>query len=287
MTESSVRLDPPTVATALLAVPETRTPTAARAVLGMLARDVRVLRKDFIGFVARTAVQPLLMTFVFAVVLPVIGSAVGTSTTFASVLMPGLIASTAMLNGVTGVTMGLLNELNYAKEIEDRALTPASIRMIGLEKVLFGAGQSLLCGFVVVPLVLLVHAPGQAPHVTVADPLLLVVCAVLVPVLAASVGLLLGTVLDGHKFNVLISFVVVPATMLGCVYFPWAALQPLPWLQVAVLVNPVVYASEGLRACFTPDVAHMPVPVVLGVMVAAIAVTITWGLRCFERRVIK
>ena len=44
------------------------------------------------------------------------------------------------------------------------------------------------------------------------------------------------------------SILVVPITFLGCVYYPWAYLDKIRWLQVAVLFNPIVYMSEGLRA---------------------------------------
>ncbi len=62
--------------------------------------------------------------------------------------------------------------------------------------------------------------------------------------------------------------IMLPATMLGCVYYSWTALEQVRWLQVAVLANPVVYMSEGLRAVLTPQVPHMSyqvfVPVLLG-----------------------
>jgi hypothetical protein len=38
-------------------------------------------------------------------------------------------------------------------------------------------------------------------------------------------------------------------TMLGCVYYPWSALHHIRWLQIAVLVNPMVYMSEDCAPC--------------------------------------
>jgi ABC-2 type transport system permease protein len=35
--------------------------------------------------------------------------------------------------------------------------------------------------------------------------------------------------------------------MFGCAYYPWSMLSAFPGLQYAVLINPLVYASEGLR----------------------------------------
>ena len=36
-------------------------------------------------------------------------------------------------------------------------------------------------------------------------------------------------------------------------------LTPIPWLKYFVLLNPLVYMSEGLRASLTPQLPHMPV----------------------------
>src|SRR5256885_1024603 len=61
-----------------------------------------------------------------------------------------------------------------------------------------------------------------------------------------------------RKISVLFAVVVMPVTFLGCVYCPWAELHAVRWLQVAVLLNPLVYMSEGLRASLTPSLSHMP-----------------------------
>jgi hypothetical protein len=50
----------------------------------------------------------------------------------------------------------------------------------------------------------------------------------------------------------------MPITFLGCVYYPWAALTHIKWLQIGVLINPIVYMSEGLRAALTPGRGPCP-----------------------------
>jgi ABC-2 type transport system permease protein len=71
-------------------------------------------------------------------------------------------------------------------------------------------------------------------------------------------GLLIGTIVEPRKINLLFSVIILPVTFLGCVYHPWAALSPIPWLKYLVLANPLVYMSEGLRASLTPQLGHMP-----------------------------
>ena len=62
------------------------------------------------------------------------------------------------------------------------------------------------------------------------------------------------------------SMVMTPMIFFGCTYYPWSALNKFPILQKAVLVNPLVYASEGLRAALVPQFSHLPVAAVIGAL---------------------
>jgi len=134
--------------------------------------------------------------------------------------------------------------------------------------------------------VLVVHAAGQAPHVHVTNWPMLAFILVTASLLTASLGLLLGTVMDPRKMQMLFAAILLPATMLGCVYYPWAALHQIRWLQFLVLINPMVYMSEGLRAVLTPGTAHMPMWAILTVLVGGTAVFGYLGTRTFTRRVL-
>ncbi len=55
---------------------------------------------------------------------------------------------------------------------------------------------------------------------------------------------------------------------------------------MGVLVNPIVYMSEGLRSALTPTLPHMPDPLILAMLVFFLAL-LTWlGIKGFLRRVI-
>jgi ABC-2 type transport system permease protein len=70
------------------------------------------------------------------------------------------------------------------------------------------------------------------------------------------------------------------------VYYPWAALNHLRWLQIGVLVNPIVYMSEGLRAALTPSLGHMPEIYILFGLVGFLALLTRQGMRGFRKRVL-
>ena len=74
--------------------------------------------------------------------------------------------------------------------------------------------------------------------------------------MSGALGLMFGTMFDPRTVPMLFGVILIPITFLGCTYYSWQALEPIRWLQIAVLVNPLVYLSEGFRAALTP-VPHM------------------------------
>jgi ABC-2 type transport system permease protein len=280
---------------ALIAEAPTPQPTMVKTFAAMMAREFRVLRRNAVGTFLRAVMQPLLFVFVFTYVLPKIGgglafggasSAAASGINFATILVPGLMASMLLMQGIMAVTFPLVMEFSWQRTIEDRALAPVPINVLAVQKISAGAVQAFLGALIVFPIVLLVHAPGQAPHVHVTNWLLLAFILVTASLLTASLGILLGTLMDPRKMQMLFAAILLPATMLGCVYYPWAALHNIRWLQIAVLVNPMVYMSEGLRAVLTPGVAHMPMWAILLVLAGGTAIFGYLGARTFTRRVL-
>ena len=255
----------------------------------LLARDIRVLRRNFGQFLIRTVMQPLLFVFVFAYVFPKIGQGFHGGTNgvaFSTILVPGLIAVAINFQGISAVALPLVQEFSISREIEDRVLAPVPVWVVGFEKIFAGAMQALMAAGVVFPIVYLVHAPGEAPTVHVHDPVLFAVALVFACFLAASMGLFIGTVLDPRKVTLLFAVVVLPLTFLGCIYYPWAALSPVMWLKIIVLLNPLVYMTEGLRASLTPELPHMPVWAFMLALIGGSVGLGIFSLQTFRRRVV-
>jgi ABC-2 type transport system permease protein len=262
---------------------------ALQATGGLMVRDLRVLRRELYAFLSRTIMQPLLFVFVFAYVFPRIGQSIGGGggggdVDFATVLVPGLVVVAIIFQGITAVALPLSTEFGGTKEIEDRVMAPVPVQVVALEKVLFGAVQSILAGLVVLPMVSLI--PAAPVELTVTSWPLLVVVAVLSSLLSGALGLALGTYVNPRQIGLMFSLVVLPLTFLGAVYYPWSSLEAVRWLQLAVLVNPLVYVSEGLRAALTPSIDTMPTVAFLGALTVATAVLLTVGLRGFVRRTV-
>ncbi|GLZ06918.1 transport permease protein [Actinomadura sp. NBRC 104412] len=275
---------------ALLAPPAMRT-GLSRTFLAMMARDARVLRKNFTGTFLRVLMQPIMFVFVFSYVLPKIGAAgamggAAGDASFATILVPGLVASSMVMQAMMAAIMPLMMELTWQRSITDRALAPLPIPLLAIQKITAAALQGLLGGLLVFPAVLFIHAEGQAPEVHVGNWAVLIVMLVAGSLLAASGGMLMGTVIDPQKAQILFAVILLPVTMLGCVYYPWAALHDVRWLQIASLANPLVYVSEGLRAALTPDVGHMATWAFMLAVLGGTAVLMWIATRTFTKRVL-
>ncbi len=283
-------------AAAIPHAPTRSTLAASRTALGaLILRDLVVLRKNAGEFVARTLIQPFLLVFVFLYVFPSIGQGVGAGhgpvaeSHFATVLVPGVVAISIMFQGIQAVALQMSTEFGYTREIEDRVQAPCPIWLVAVAKVLSGAVQGVIAAVIVFPIAAVVHAPGVHAHLTVHWAIVLTLIP-LAAVAMSSLGLVLGTTFEPRNIGLMFGFVVLPLTFLGGTYYQWTRLAPVKvagfsWLQTLVLVNPLIYVAEGMRAGLT-DASHMPLYAVYPVLLAFCVGFLVLGLRNFRRRVL-
>ncbi|HVX20436.1 MAG TPA: ABC transporter permease [Acidimicrobiales bacterium] len=280
-----------------MALAPTRSAVAAsRAALrALILRDLVVLKKNFWEFVIRTLVQPFLLCFVFLYVFPKIGQGIGgggdpaAESAFATVLVPGVVGISVMFQGIQAVAMQMAQEFGFTREIEDRVQAPCPIWLVAMSKVLSGAVQGLISAAIVLPIASVVHAAGVEAdlhlHWWIVVTLVPLACVAM-----TSLGLLLGTSFEPRNIGLMFGFVVLPITFLGGTYYQWTHLAPVSvggwhWLQTVVLVNPLIYVNEGMRAAFT-DASHMHLYVVYPVLIGFCIAFLGIGLRNFRRRVL-
>ncbi|MDF3298816.1 ABC transporter permease [Streptomyces tropicalis] len=277
--------------------PRTRTATASSrtALSALVQRDLTVLRKNFGEFVGRTVMQPFLLVFVFLYVFPSIGQGVGSSggahgeSAFATVLVPGVVAIAIMFQGIQSVAIQMSQEFGFTREIEDRVQAPCPLWLVAVARVLSGAAQGLTSAVIVLPIAAVVHAPGVHPdlsiHWWIAVTLIPLSCVAM-----TSLGLFLGTSFEPRNIGVMFGFVILPLVFLGGTYYQWTRLSTLevggfPWLQALVLLNPLIYISEGMRAAFT-DISHMHLWIIYPVLSLFCVIFLGLGLRNFRHRVL-
>jgi ABC-2 type transport system permease protein len=265
------------------------------ALRALILRDLVVLKKNFIEFAVRTLVQPFLLCFVFLYVFPKIGQGIGGASSpaaesaFATVLVPGVVGISIMFQGVQAVAMQLAQEFGFTREIEDRVQAPCPIWLVATSKVLSGGAQGIISAAIVLPIASVVHAAGVEPNLSF-HWWIIVTIVPLACIAMTSLGLVLGTSFEPRNIGLMFGFVVLPITFLGGTYYQWTRLAPVKvggfhWLQTVVLINPLIYVNEGMRAAFT-DAPHMHLYVIYPVIVAFITAFMAIGLRNFRRKVL-
>ncbi|MBV9100328.1 MAG: ABC transporter permease [Candidatus Dormibacteraeota bacterium] len=267
--------------TAVAHVPLSQTTqTQGGAFLAILRRDLLVTWNDLPTFLAQVILQPLFLLLVFGKVLGALGYTRGG---YADLLFPGLLALTAVITGMQALAFPLVIEFGWTKEIEDRLLAPISTALVAVEKLLFAALRGVVASVVMIPVGFIIL--GGIPWPWSGVPLLFAML-VLASLLGAAIGLALGTAVTPNRINIVFAVAFTPLLFTGCSQYPWPSLAALRWFQVVTAMNPMTYASEGMRAALVPSVPHIAPWVSLIVLPAAILALVAVGIRGFYRRAV-
>jgi len=246
----------------------------------LFARDAHVARRNFVPLLLQTFLQPMMFVFIFGRVMVRSGYM---PASYKSLLLPGIMAISMIFTGVWAVAMPLIGEFQFTHEIEDRLLAPIENSWLAIEKVLFGAAQAVVAGLAVIPAAWLLLRPVE---LNLVSPVTFAGVTLLVALLSASGGLALGCSISQTQIGLMFSMVLTPMIFFGCTYYPWSALASFPILQKIVLVNPLVYASEGLRGTLVPQFPHVPVLAVILALVVFDSFFLLFGLRQFRKKAV-
>jgi ABC-2 type transport system permease protein len=249
--------------------------------LALLRRDIRVARKELIFFLVRTTMQPLLFLVVFGYLLPKMNF-VGNG--YQAALLPGILAVSLSLSAIQSVALPMVQDFGWTKEIEDRLLAPVPTRVVAAEKIVAGMLQGFIAAAFVLPIARLVMGPISELTWTHAGAVIVVV--LLGSLAFSALGMWLGTAIAPQQIGLMFSVIIAPMIFFGCAYYPWRGLDAVPVMKYLVLVNPMVYVSEGMRGALTPTVPHMSLPVVGIALLIVTSVFWTLGIRSFYKRAI-
>lgn len=257
------------------------TVSTARIFFALLRRDVTVARRELVFFLIRTTIQPILFVIIFGFLLPKMGI-VGRN--YTTLMLPGIVAISLAMSGLMAVTMPMLVDFGQSKEIEDRLLAPIPNEVVALEKIVNGTIQGLLAALFVLPVARLIMGPIKGLTLTNIGPLLVVV--LLGGATFSAMGLVLGTAFPPQQVGMMMSMIVAPMMMFGCAYYPWRGLDAIPVMKWGVLINPLVYVSEGMRAAITPATPHMPLLAIALALLLMNVLFIFLGLKTFMKRAV-
>jgi ABC-2 type transport system permease protein len=252
------------------------------AFLALLRRDVLVASRNALLLLMATLTQPILVVLVFGNILPRLHLV---ASEFRTVMVPGLMSITMLMAGVQGVLMPLSIDLSTSREVDERILAPISVLGVACEKVVAGALHAAVAGLIALPAMMLLMHQVTGVEVRPAWGALLPLVAAC-GVVSAAFGLTIGTRIQPRFSGLLFAVIIGPLMLFGCAYYPYASLAVLGPVQYVFLLNPLVFMSEAMRFSVTPDVPHMPAPLLFAGMAAFSVLFVMAGARGFEKRTI-
>jgi ABC-2 type transport system permease protein len=203
---------------------------------------------------------------------------------YAATILPGVLALSLAFAAIQAVSLPMVTDFGFTKEIEDRLLAPVPMSLIAIEKIVAGVLQGLLAALVVLPVARLIMGPIAA--MSLANAGLILLAMILGGAAFSALGLILGTAVPAQHVGLMFSVILAPMVMFGCAYYPWRGLDKVPLLKWLVTLNPLTYVSESLRGTLTPSIPHMPIWITLGALTILTALFTRIGLRTFRKRAI-
>jgi len=218
--------------------------SALNGIYALWYREMKVFVREHSRVIA-SIVNPILW---FVIIGGGLGSSVAISgVNYQTFIFPGVLIQSVLFSSIFfGVYIVWDKKIDFLKEV---LVSPMSRRSIFIGKVVGGSTDTLLQILILFAVGFLFSSAGLMPgirlnavSVAVSMAFLLVTTVGLV-----SIGLILGSQMGSPEgFQLVSSFVVFPMFFLSGALFPIDNLPP--WLSPFVLIDPVTYSVDGLRA---------------------------------------
>lgn len=225
------------------------------AIKAMIKRDLVIQMRDKWEFVFRVAMLPFILILLYGYVLPKIGVL---QQDFPNQMFPGMVGMSILVTGIHGTAVPLTMDFNMSREIEDRLQAPVNVRVVAMVKMFVGILESWIGGLIVLPISLVFMGQFLDIQFSIQQILMLIPILILAGICSATLGLLVGTIVKPTQVAAMFPGFLMPLVFTGAIFFTWQSLAATPIFQKIVLINPLLYVNEALRAVMLPDINHMP-----------------------------
>lgn len=246
----------------------------------MVKRDLLIQIRNKWEFVFRVAMLPFMLILLYGYILPRLGLV---PENFPTQMFPGMVGMSILVTGIHGTAVPLTMDFNMSREIEDRLMAPVNVRTVALAKMSVGIIESWIGGLIVLPLSLVLMGSNLNLNINPQSILLLIPVLLLAALSSAALGLLVGTIIKPSQIAAMFPGFLMPMVFLGAIFFSWNTLSATPTIKILVLVNPLLYVNEALRAVMTPQITHMPIQYSILGIVLSIVIMGYFGSKRFIR----
>nr|WP_269088001.1 ABC transporter permease [Methanonatronarchaeum thermophilum] len=247
-------------------------------------RDLLVFRKDLRGNLMRILGQPLFFLIVFGLLLPQLDVFM---VDYIEILVPGIIAMTAMLGAMRSVGGEIGISFDHDQEIRAHILLPLTMASLALEKIIYGMFQGVFSGLAV--LVLAVFLFPETFTLTVTSLVVLLIIFMATGIIFGAMGLGIGSYFKPPEIMFEVMFLItMPMMFLGATFYPVDMIKEISIvLYYFTFAIPLTYVSESIRVFIAPETAGLSLLACIIGLVVSILVFIPIGIWGFKERAIK
>jgi ABC-2 type transport system permease protein len=205
------------------------------------------------------------------------GNSAGGSGHYLGYFFPGSVAMIVLFTAIFSM-MSLIQDRNEGFLLSVLA-APVSRSSIVLGKVLGGATLAAVQG-----IIFLVFGPLVGVHLTAAGLGLSILCIVMISFELTALGFAIAWPMDSTQaFHAVVNLVLIPVWLLSGSLFPLRGAAG--WMRFCMMLNPLTYGVEALRASLFPDApAEFPLTVNLAVTALFCLLTFAASWAIVQRR---
>ncbi|MFH0862391.1 MAG: ABC transporter permease [Candidatus Altiarchaeota archaeon] len=252
--------------------------SALTGIYAMWYREMKVFMRERSRVVA-SIVNPILW---FVIIGGGLGSSVSISgVNYQTFIFPGVLVQAVLFTSVFfGVYIVWDKKIDFLKEV---LVSPVSRSVMFLGKVVGGSTDTMLQILILLAIGYAFSAAGLMDGLILTPATLAISLAFLAvtTVGLVSVGLIIGSQMESPEgFQMVSSFLIFPMFFLSGALFP---IDQLPgWLAPFVLIDPVTYSVDGLRAALIGS-STFPMAFDFAVLSGFAVVTVMAGIYAFKR----
>ncbi|MBB5182298.1 ABC transporter permease [Catenisphaera adipataccumulans] len=253
-----------------------------KAFWAMVQRDLLVQWRDKWEFVFRVAMLPFILILVYGYMLPTVGIL---PADFPTHMFCGMIGMSMLITGIHGTAVPVSMDFHNLREIEDRLLAPVSSRTVAYVKMFVGILESFIGGLIVLPISLILMGSKISIQMDASMIPVLILVLILTAMASAALGLLVGTIIKPSQVAAMFPGFLMPVVFLGAIFYTWHQMSPLPVMQGIILIDPLTWINEAIRAVMTPQITSLPLSLTMIGIIVWIVVMGIIALKRFDRMV--
>ena len=253
-----------------------------RVAYQLFCRDMVVFRKGFVGTLVNSLMWPIISAIMFGFVLPHFGGA-NASQNFGSFMIAGSLMALAIINALSRAT-DIIVDIQHQKLINFERTLPLSFSMLILQKIVTIAVMSLFYSVVILVVAKLILWDSFSLS-TVSWPWLIIVLVWANLFYAAFALMVSGWIPTASKMENVWMRLYMPALWFGSYMNRWYEFyKMLPSVALFMLLNPVTYTMDGLRATMFGQEGYISLWIVLGMLTLQFVLASRVGIYLMKKR---